>query len=144
MGKGKIIRVVLDTNVVVSAILFGGPPGNLILQWKKGAIQPLISQPIIDEYLRVLAYPKFKLTEQELNFLFYQEILPFFETVVTSANPLPEIIKDDPSDDMFLHCAMAGRASIVVSGDRHLLKLNSYEQIKIMSPETFFSTTLSI
>lgn len=144
MGKGKIIRVVLDTNVVVSALLFGGPPGNLILQWKKGAIQPLISQPIIDEYLRVLAYPKFKLTEQELNFLFYQEILPFFETVVTSANPLPEIIKDDPSDDMFLHCAMAGRASIVVSGDRHLLKLNSYEQIKIMSPETFFSTTLSI
>lgn len=142
MGKGKIIRIVVDTNVVVSALLFGGSPGKLIAQWKKGTIQPLVSQPIIDEYLRVLAYRKFRLSEPELNFLLYQEILPFFEIVTIEASPRPVIIHNDPSDDMFLHCAKAGEASIIVSGDRHLLDLKSYEQIRIMGPDTFLKLRL--
>jgi uncharacterized protein len=140
MGKRKVIRVVLDTNVVVSALLFGGAPGKLIEPWQKGTIQPLLSQPIFDEYLRVLTYPKFELSEQELNFLLYQEILPFFEIVTISAGPQPTIIQDDPSDDMFLYCAKAGNASIIVSGDRHLLELKSYEQIEIMALKPFLAT----
>lgn len=142
MGKRKVIRVVLDTNVVISALLFGGPTGKLLFEWKKCTIQPLLCQPIIDEYLRVLAYPKFGLTRQEIDFLLFQEILPFFEVVQIQSENLPVIIKEDPSDDMFLYCARAGNAAFVISGDRHLLSLKSYENIKIIPPEAFLTTVL--
>ena len=64
MGTQKVDRVVIDTNVVVSALLFGGTPGELIPLWKSGRIKPLASAEIIDEYIRVLAYPKFKLSTE--------------------------------------------------------------------------------
>ena len=60
MGQEKVIDIVIDTNVIISALLFGGGPGKLIELWKKGFIRPLLSAEIITEYLRVLAYPKFK------------------------------------------------------------------------------------
>jgi uncharacterized protein len=60
MGKIKKIRAVIDTNVIVSAILFGGIPGKLISLWKSGRITPLATKDMIDEYIKVLAYPKFK------------------------------------------------------------------------------------
>jgi putative PIN family toxin of toxin-antitoxin system len=62
MGKVKVKRVVIDTNVVISALLFGGEPGELIPLWKSGRIKPLASKEMVDEYLRVLTYPKFGLT----------------------------------------------------------------------------------
>ena len=65
MGSEKVIRVVLDTNIVVSALLFGGQLERLIELWKEGKILPLCSKEIIDEYLKVLSYPKFQLTEEE-------------------------------------------------------------------------------
>ena len=77
-------RVVIDTNVIVSALLFGGTPGKLIPLWKDGLIKPLVSREIIDEYIAVLAYPKFELTETEIQYLFYQQLLPFFEVVKTN------------------------------------------------------------
>ena len=79
MGKIKKIRTVIDTNVIVSANLFGGIPGKLISLWKSGRIKPLASKEIIDEYLKVLAYPKFELSEKEINYILYNEILPYFE-----------------------------------------------------------------
>ena len=54
------LKVVVDTNVLVSALLFGGTPGGLIDLWQAGAIKPLASKQIMDEYLRVFTYPKFK------------------------------------------------------------------------------------
>ena len=76
MGEVKVVRVVVDTNVIISALLFGGTPGQLINFWKMGRIMPLASNEIIDEYLRVLAYPKFKLSEDEINYILFQEIVP--------------------------------------------------------------------
>ena len=74
-------RVVLDTNVVVSGLLFGGRPGEPVSLWKKGHMLPLCSKPMVQEILRVLAYPKFQLSEREIQSLLFQEILPWFETV---------------------------------------------------------------
>jgi hypothetical protein len=136
MGKIEVIRVVIDTNVVISALLFGGIPGKLLKLWKNEYIKPLISKEIIDEYLKVLAYPKFKLSGEEINYLLYQEILPFFE-IITAKHILP-IIKEDPDDDKFIRCAQAGKAEIIISGDKHLLALKSYRKIKILSPSEFF------
>ena len=129
------LKVVVDTNVVVSAMLFGGTPGKLIDLWQTGTIKPLASKQIIDEYLRVLTYPKFKLSEEEINFLLYQEILPYFDVI--DAHPVPRIIKKDPEDDKFIRCALAGNVKFIIPGDQHLLALRSYKKIKIVSPADF-------
>ena len=141
MGKIKEIRVVIDTNVVLSAILFGGLPGKLIPLWKSGRIKPLASNEIIDEYIKVLAYPKFKLSEEEINYILYNEILAYFDVVVHK--PGRVIIKEDPSDDKFIYCAKAGKAGVIISGDQHLLSLKSYAKIKIVSPSQFLKKILN-
>lgn len=132
MGPEKIVRVVIDTNVVVSALLFGGIPGKLLSMCQSGRLQPFLSASILEEYLQVLAYPRFKLTDQEIDFLIYRQILPYFE-VVTVAGKAP-VIKADPSDDKFLHCAVAAEADVLISGDRHLLQLSVYQNVPILSP----------
>jgi len=135
MGKVEITRVVIDTNVVVSALLFGGVPGKLVPLWKAGSIRVLASKEMIEEYLKVLAYPKFGLSEEEINYLLYQEILPYFEIVRTKLGPV--IVEADPSDDMFIRCAEAGKANAILSGDQHLLDLKSYGKVKILTPSQF-------
>lgn len=137
MGKVQVKRVVIDTNVVISAFLFGGKPGGLIPLWKSGRIQPLVSKEIVDEYLRVLTYPKFSLAPEEINFILYHEILPHFEIV--RAKPGRVIIRDDPSDDKFIRCAEAGKAETVISGDQHLIDLGSYGKVKIVTPSEFLA-----
>jgi putative PIN family toxin of toxin-antitoxin system len=135
MGKVKVKRVVIDTNVVISALLFGGEPGELIPLWKSGSIKALVSTEIVDEYLRVLTYPKFGLAAEEINFLLYQEILPYFEIV--RPKPGRVIVGDDPSDDKFIRCAEAGRAKTIISGDQHLLRLQYFGNISILTPVRF-------
>jgi len=140
MGKVEITRVVIDTNVVVSALLFGGVTGKLVPLWKTGRILVLTSKEMIEEYLRVLAYPKFELSEEEINYLLYQESLYYFEIVRTK--PGPVIVEEDPSDDMFIRCAEAGKANKILSGDQHLLNLKSYGKIKILTPSQFLEDML--
>jgi putative PIN family toxin of toxin-antitoxin system len=129
------LKVVIDTNVVISALLFGGAPGKLIDSWQHGIIKPAASKEIIDEYLRVLTYPKFKLSEEEINYLLYREIIPYFDVI--DAPPGPRIIKKDPEDDKFIRCASAANAKNIISGDRHLLELKEYRKIKILTPAEF-------
>ncbi|UCD32560.1 MAG: putative toxin-antitoxin system toxin component, PIN family [Desulfobacterales bacterium] len=140
MGEVKAIRVVIDTNVVLSAILFGGIPAKLIPLWKSGRIKPLASKEIIDEYVKVLAYPKFELSEEEINYILYNEILSYFDVVVHKLGRA--IIKEDPSDDKFIYCAKAGKADVIISGDQHLLGLKSYAKIKIVNPSQFLKEFL--
>ena len=135
MGKIEISSVVIDTNVLVSALLFGGVPGKLVPLWKTGRIRVLTSKEMIEEYLRVLAYPKFELLEEEINYLLYQESLRYFEIVRTK--PGPVIVEEDPSDDIFIRCAEAGKANVIISGDQHLLNLRSYGKVKILTPSQF-------
>jgi uncharacterized protein len=72
-------RIVVDTNVLTSAFLFGGKAGPLIPLWKEGRVLPLCSREIVEEYLRVLAYPKFELSLSDIDFLFTHEIIPLFQ-----------------------------------------------------------------
>jgi putative PIN family toxin of toxin-antitoxin system len=136
MGTQKVDRVVMDTNVMVSALLFGGTPGELIPLWKSGRIKPLASAEIIDEYIRVLAYPKFKLSEEEIHYFLYFEILPYFD-VLSIKQAVSPIITADPSDNKFILCANAGKANALISGDRYLLSLKQYKKIRILNPEQF-------
>ena len=121
MGKIEIARVVIDTNVLVSALLFGGVPGRLAGLWKTSRISALVSGDILAEYLRVLAYPRFHLTENEIHYLLHREILPWFEAVRAPRGK--RYVAADPSDDKFIWCATAGKAEAVISGDEHLLSM---------------------
>lgn len=96
-----------------------------------------MSRETVDELLRVLAYPRFGLTVDELHYLLYVEVLPHAE--MTRVRPGPPVISEDPSDDMFLRCALTGRAGFIISGDRHLLNLKTHHRIKILSPAAFLS-----
>lgn len=130
-----MIPVVIDTNVFVSALLFGGTPGKLITFWKSKKIQPHLTSEILAEILRVLAYPKFQLTEKEIQYLLYVETLPF--CTVVAAQSGSAIVKEDPSDDMFIRCCEVAKAKALISGDNHLLNLKSYRGTLILTPSQF-------
>ena len=131
------MRVVLDTNVLVSALLFSGISSKLVSLWQKGLITPLLSRQVLDEYLRVLSYPKFQLSEEEIKELIQEEILPYAEVVKPKRRL--RVVQRDPSDNKFLECAVAGKARFIISGDKDLLSLGHYRQIRIQSPAQFLT-----
>ena len=135
------VRVVLDTNVVLSALVFGGgAAGQVRRAWQQGVLQPLASTATVQELVRVLAYPKFRLSAQEQEELL-ADYLPYAETVRIPLPPpqVPEC--RDPLDAPFMHLAVAGKAQVLVSGDRDLLAIaTEFEQVSgcpILSVDTF-------
>ena len=132
-----MLRVVLDTNVIVSALLYRGPTSQLVAAWQEGTMVPLVSKAILEEYLRVVAYPKFHLTVEEVKTLIKRQLLPFAEPVHVSE--VPPVVPEDPSDDHFLACAVAGHARYLVSGDHHLLALKTYRGVAIAAPAVFLT-----
>ncbi len=117
---GLMKRVVLDTNVVVSALLFRGVTSQIHDLWRDRAILLLISDHRLAELARVLAYPKFKLGQDGVTALLAAEILPFSERVAPNRAPPAG---RDPADNEFLRCARDGVAQMLVTGDPNLLAL---------------------
>jgi hypothetical protein len=150
MGKKKVSRsdssaasrVVLDTSVSISAILFHGRPSRLVGLWQKGRLHVLMSSDVLNEYVRVLAYPKFRLAKEDIKSIIEQELIPFVEPVKTSA--VFRIIVEDPSDDKFLVLAVDGQADHIISGDKHLLGLKEFRGIKIVTAEEFLSLNMIV
>ena len=134
-----MIRVVLDTNTVISALLFSGTASRLVPLWQSHRIMVLVSGDVLEEYLRVLAYPKFKLSEADIRGLAEDELLPFVETVRVRRRLA--VVQRDPDDDKFLECAVAGRATYLVTGDRDLRERNSYRGIVILTVGEFLERT---
>jgi putative PIN family toxin of toxin-antitoxin system len=134
------MRVVLDTNVVVSALLFEGTVSQIHKQWKSGAIVPVANKAMLEEYARVLSYKKFSLDEEEIGALFDEEIFPYFSIVRTSLKKIPYPPKDN-DDIPFLQAATDGGARYLVSGDPHLLELNGKYPFPIVSPAVFLKNT---
>ena len=129
------MRVVLDTNVLVSALLFTGTASEILPLWQKGVITILLSRDVLEEYLRVLSYLKFQLAEAEIKALIEEELLPFV-TVVKPKRRL-SVVKRDPSDNKFLECALAGKAQVIVSGDKDLISIGHYRRVRIQTPAQF-------
>ncbi len=133
-GKEKVIRAVLDTNVIVSALLFNGRASALVPLWQQRWFVPRISRAIIKEYLRTLAYPKFHLSAQEVRQVI-EELLPYVE--VASSGKRLRVVRRDPADNKFLECAVAGKAQYLVSGDDDLLSLGAFQEIRLLSVADF-------
>jgi uncharacterized protein len=134
------LRVVIDTNLVLSALVFGGSIARLRLAWQSDRFVPLASKSTITELIRVLAYPKFKLTKAEQEDLL-ADYLPFCDTVLLPKQ-LPTIPEcRDPFDAPFLILALVGNADYLVTGDRDLLCLGDIFACPIVTVEKFFTIT---
>lgn len=130
-------RVVLDTNVVLSALVFGkGTTARLRAAWQGGHCLPLVSTATARELVRVLAYPKFRLDAREQQELL-ADYLPYAEAVRIPQPPPTVPVCRDPFDMPFLHLAAAGLADALVSGDADLLSLARVGRCRIMTPEAF-------
>ena len=137
MGKRpkEIMRVVLDTNVLISALLFKGELSRMVRLWQKGRIIPIISKETFDELRAVLEYPKFSLSRAEIKSLIEHEILPFFEVVNVSKHVRGAC--RDPGDDKFISCAISANAECIVTGDKDLSDLKKYQSVRIIHASNF-------
>ncbi|MCY3600615.1 MAG: putative toxin-antitoxin system toxin component, PIN family [Gemmatimonadetes bacterium] len=130
------VRTVLDTNVLVSALLF--PKGTVSWlrdAWRSGAILPLASRDTVSELVRVLCYPKFRLAAAEREELL-ADYLPYCESVdIGEPPPVPEC--RDPFDRIFLQVSVAGCADALVTGDEDLLALAPAFPVAILTPRAF-------
>lgn len=132
-----MVKVVVDTNVVISsAVSIDGNPALIFEMLLLEKIINYITQEIIDEVKEVIKRPriakKLSLVEQEF-------IIKNFENFSKKIKPIEklDIIKDDPDDNKFLECAIAASAEYIISGDKHLLILKQFRDIKVVSPAEF-------
>lgn len=128
------MKVVLDTNVFVSGVFFGGTPGRVLEAWRDGRAEVVLSREIIAEYVRVGEELAARFPGVDLGPAL--ELLAVSTTLVDSTQ-LPEPVSRDPDDDKFLACALAAGADCVVSGDRDLLDVSPYEGVVVLTPRDF-------
>jgi len=135
----RVPRVVLDTNVALSALVFAqGRLGALREAWEHARIQPLLSQATAAELMRALAYPKFKLSAEEQQELL-ADYLPYCTTVRLPARPPRTPPCRDPFDVPFLQLALVGKADYLITGDQDLLSLAEELSCTIATAEQFLS-----
>jgi putative PIN family toxin of toxin-antitoxin system len=126
--------LVLDTNILVSALLFRGSRLAWLREaWQGGRIIPLVCAATAEELLRVLAYPKFRLSRDEINELL-AEILPYAETVTLPESPPAAPRCRDPNDQVFFDLAIVADADGIVTGDQDLLALADEMRLPVCAP----------
>ena len=135
-----MFKVVLDTNVLISAILFGGFPRKCLELAIEGEIELYISKEIIREVEGVLSREKFNIAEENLRY-----IISSLDSIAEFVNPKNklDIIKKDPQDNKILECAIESEADFIISGDTHLLELSEFQKIKILETADFIKKYFS-
>lgn len=113
--------VILDTNIIVSTLLFRGQAAPLYRAIREGRIRPLHSPSIREEYERVLHYPKFGLSPEEIDYLIHGEI-DDWAIACQEPDHITNWIPEDPDDNRFIDLALSIPEALLVSGDRHLLE----------------------
>lgn len=128
------MKVVLDTNVIVSGIFFGGPPGTILQAWQDGKFVLVMSPATFEELARVSN----ELAEE------YPQVdpVPILNRIVYSSEfvetkPFDHPVCADPDDDKFLECALSAHAEVVVSGDKHLLHVTGIPDLEVIRPRDF-------
>lgn len=125
-------KVVLDTNTLISAIVFGGKPREVLEAAIKGHIQLVLTEKIIEEMREVLEGKKFQYPKEITDLIIHE-----LEALVEIVKPKHKItvIDKDPEDNRVLECAQESQADYIVSGDEHLLELENFEGSKIVTAE---------
>ena len=130
------MKVVLDTNVLVSGLLFGGVPGRILSAWNAGTIHIVISPPILDEYRRV-GIEISNGREPLVSLLDAMLATLTVHSQMVDAPPLDTPVSEDPDDEMFLAAALAANARLIVSGDKHLLRVSGWRGIEVLKARAF-------
>jgi putative PIN family toxin of toxin-antitoxin system len=131
-------KIVIDTNIYISAIFWGGKPRAVVDLGRSGQVLIFTSSEIEKKIEKKLK-TKFGISNEEV-----AQILLDFSTFTSPIKAIRKIavIDDDPDDDKFIECAVSSRAGFIVSGDKHLLNLKEYKGIKIMKAADFLSIFL--
>lgn len=134
-----MLKIVLDTNVLVSALMNPhGTPAQIIDYVFENKIRLFISPPIVEELERILNYPKLMKRhglEREKLKEFISDLLSIM--LLIEGEETIEVIMEDPSDNKYLSCALNAKADFIISGDVHLLRLGEYGGIQIVTPAQF-------
>jgi putative PIN family toxin of toxin-antitoxin system len=133
------VRVVLDTNVFVSGVFFTGPPHRILELWRDRRVRLMVSAEILGEYRGV--GQRLARSHPGVDLEPFLSLLAVHGEIV-QAPPLPEAVCEDPTDDMFLACALAARAKVIVSGDKHLLRVTGYRGVQIVRPRYFVDSVV--
>ena len=131
------MKVVIDTNVAISGLLWSGPP-NQILKWSRdGLLKTFGCEATTAELKTVLRYEKFSKrlaaldTTSEKVFAYFMNLIHY----VPTPKIIPDIIKADPFDNIFLALALQNKTHLIISGDEHLLEQKKYQGIQIVTPK---------
>lgn len=133
------MNIVLDTNVLISGIFFTGPPHRILQAWRDERVQLVVCPEILAEYRQVAVRLGRKYKGVDILHLID---LVTVRSEIIRALPLPKPVCQDPNDDMFLACALAGKTQTVVSGDRHLLSVSGFAGIQVLRPKAFVDAYL--
>ena len=125
-----MLRIVLDTNILVSAIIAKGKPRDLVRLAIQRRYLLIKSKETIEEFVEVLQRPKFKMTRNEV-VKAKNVLVKTGKTIKLTSKR--RVIEEDPDDDIFLNTALDGNADYIVSGDPHLLGLAKYKSIEIVT-----------
>ena len=134
------MKIVLDINVYISGIFFSGPPSQILQAWKNKKLRIILSQDILDEYHRVAE----SLTSKFPTIDIFQiiELVTVHGQFVDSTD-LDITVCEDPDDNKFIECAIASDTKIIVSGDKHLLKITGYRGTTVFKPRDFVNRYLN-
>ncbi len=137
-SKKRELKAVLDTNVWVSALLWGGKPAEIIKAAEQSKIYIVISEEIVNEISQVLNYSKLKQIYQ-IEGLNHEELIEAVLKIVhfVKVTKHVKIVLKHPADNKFIDCALEAKANYIISGDKHLLKVDSYKKIPIISVSNF-------
>ncbi|MBF0490365.1 MAG: putative toxin-antitoxin system toxin component, PIN family [Candidatus Omnitrophica bacterium] len=133
------MKLVLDTNVLISAIMFGGKSREILEMGISGKIKIATSQDILKEFAEVLVGKKFRVSVSVVQQTIH-ELSQIAEVVIVTDRI--NLIKNDPDDNRILECALSAKANYIVSGDSDLLTLKKFKRIKILSPNDFLLQNL--
>jgi putative PIN family toxin of toxin-antitoxin system len=130
------VRVVLDTNVLLSGIFFGGLPGRILSAWQASQVELVLSPAILTEYHTAAARlsARYRAIEVPLDAIISRLAQA---AVIVDAPDLPVRVSGDAADDKFLACALAAGVPIIVSGDKHLLAMAGWGGINVLKPRQF-------
>lgn len=124
----RLLRVVADTNILISAVIAKGNEYALLSAAKTGRLQLVLSLQIIKEFTGVISRPKFGFSKAQIDSAI-KHIISISEIVATTAKV--QAVKEDPDDNKIIEAAIDGKADYIASGDKDLLRLKNFDRIKI-------------
>ena len=133
------LKVVIDTNIAISGLLWNGLPNKILRLARDGFIEVCSTRTTCEEFAKVLGYSRFQKRLDKLG-LTKEEVVDYYEDIVMfyEENASIRVVTKDPNDDRFIEAALDSACNMIISGDEHLLEIKEYQGIMILSAREFW------